>query len=413
MKAPVTIGERTEAGLEFRLRPRGPGRFFSIAFLTVWLCGWAVGESFALWFLLRGAVAVATGQPSEVGREALPWGPALIGGVFLLLWLTLWTLGGILALRELLRALAGEDRVIVGGGELIHEGRLGPFRSRRVIAGTDITGVRISGRRGALVVDTTDTSREISRLGSREEREAAADLLRRELSIEGRTQGPSLPAGWQEILTPEGTTVLVPDPVRRSKDARALGVVALVLATGSLLLFRAALAAPGLWPLTILGAVATAGLIWGTVWLAQGRIEWRIGSGRIVRQRRFRDQVREQFEATALELTSTSDSDGDEWISVEALAPEAVAMVASGAPRRFEQWKHRRCIHKTMGDDATPRRIALWLAERAGLPLADRTTAEARSAEIAALRAQLEASGRLGQVIARLIDRPSPTSSSR
>ena len=39
--------ERTEAGLETRLRIAGISRFGGAAFLLVWLAGWAVGECFA------------------------------------------------------------------------------------------------------------------------------------------------------------------------------------------------------------------------------------------------------------------------------------------------------------------------------------------------------------------------------
>jgi hypothetical protein len=49
-------------------------------------------------------------------------------GVFLLVWLTFWTIGGLSALRELLRCFAAEDRLELGSGELLCLRRLGPFR---------------------------------------------------------------------------------------------------------------------------------------------------------------------------------------------------------------------------------------------------------------------------------------------
>ena len=63
-------------GLEFRLRPGGPGRWFKAAFLGVWLCGWAAGEAFALWALVIGARALLTGEPPKPGAAPLedqPW----------------------------------------------------------------------------------------------------------------------------------------------------------------------------------------------------------------------------------------------------------------------------------------------------------------------------------------------------
>lgn len=53
-----------------------------------------------------------------------------------------------------------------------------------------------------------------------------------------------------------------------------------------------------------------------------------------------------------------------------------------------------------------PRRLGLWLAARAGIPLDDFTTPpQTRDAEIAALRTQLAASGRFGRFANRLIER--------
>jgi hypothetical protein len=52
-----------------------------------------------------------------------------------------------------------------------------------------------------------------------------------------------------------------------------------------------------------------------------------------------------------------------------------------------------------------PRRLGAWLAQRAGLPLRDRTTEAARTADLAALRAELEKTGKVGRLAARLIVR--------
>ena|SRR5437879_893267 len=93
--------ERTAAGLEAQLRSAGIGRFFGATFLAVWLVGWAVGEAFALWMLVVGGCSLLTGQPPEVGREPIRPELALPVGSFLLFWLTLWTFGGVMAVREL------------------------------------------------------------------------------------------------------------------------------------------------------------------------------------------------------------------------------------------------------------------------------------------------------------------------
>src|SRR5262249_40599299 len=112
------------------LRPRGIGRFFSAAFLVFWLAGWVVGEVFAAVVVGGGAIALLAGSPGP-GREPLAWGPALAIGAFLLVWLALWTLGGFLAMRELLRLTWAEDLLTVEPDGLTIEHHLGPFRSRR------------------------------------------------------------------------------------------------------------------------------------------------------------------------------------------------------------------------------------------------------------------------------------------
>src|SRR5213075_958612 len=95
----VTI-ERTGAGFEARLRITGFSRFFGVPFLTVWLLGWAAGEVFALCMLAVGAWSLLTGQPPGAGRAPLRPEVALPIGLFLLFWLALWTLGGVMAARE-------------------------------------------------------------------------------------------------------------------------------------------------------------------------------------------------------------------------------------------------------------------------------------------------------------------------
>src|SRR5262245_1771644 len=86
-------GTRTGDGLEFLLRPRGAGRYPGAAFLIVWLCGWALGEAFVLWILVKGAIALVTGAPPDPGRDPLVLGPALAVAAFLFVWLFFWTIG--------------------------------------------------------------------------------------------------------------------------------------------------------------------------------------------------------------------------------------------------------------------------------------------------------------------------------
>jgi len=72
--------------------------WFIILFLSFWLCGWFLGEVFAL-----GAVF-------GVLRNA--------AGLFLVFWLCGWTVGGLFAFRSLLWMVAGKEVIKAGTGTL-------------------------------------------------------------------------------------------------------------------------------------------------------------------------------------------------------------------------------------------------------------------------------------------------------
>src|SRR5688500_5672359 len=110
--------------MEFVFRPTGCMRFGLAAFLGVWLCGWAAGEWFALRVLIAG---VQSGQAWTVTSH--PAG-LMVGG-FLILWTTLWTIGGVAALISFLRSVAGVDRLIVTPEAWELERGIGPFSISR------------------------------------------------------------------------------------------------------------------------------------------------------------------------------------------------------------------------------------------------------------------------------------------
>src|SRR5262245_37435623 len=64
-------------------------RFFPAAFIGFWLCGWAVGECFALTALL-GLLPANADNAAKAGPPSL----------FLIGWLGAWTVGGCLAMRS-------------------------------------------------------------------------------------------------------------------------------------------------------------------------------------------------------------------------------------------------------------------------------------------------------------------------
>ena len=76
---------------------RGSSRCFEVPFLAFWLCGWAIGEVFALTVIAKGIGTLLTGAPMA-GLPQTVAGVLFMGG-FMLVWVSFWTLGG-LALHE-------------------------------------------------------------------------------------------------------------------------------------------------------------------------------------------------------------------------------------------------------------------------------------------------------------------------
>jgi hypothetical protein len=320
----------------------------------------------------------------------------------MIVWLTLWTIGGVCAMRELLRMLWSEDRISTATGALTVSRRLGPFRTRRTIPREELTAVYVLPRAGALVAETATESIELSTLGSCAKRERVAAALRTEFGLDlGQDveTGTSPPDGWQEIVDAEGHPALVTDLRNRRIQARIVIVMAVGAATVAFLLVRASVHDSDLIPLAAMAVAAAAGLGWGASWLARGRLEWRIGSGSLLLRRRHGSRVRDLFEARALELTFSSDSDGDHWFELEAIAPEL--------PERSSQAskKERRRVARVINDPREPRRLGRWLAKRAGLPFVDRVPVSHRAEELARLKAELPKAGALGRMALRLIEK--------
>lgn len=390
------IGERTVEGLEIRLCPRGAGRFFSAAFLLVWLCGWAAGEAFAIWILVMGASALVTGAPLNPGGDPLTAGPALAAGAFLLFWLSIWTLGGVGAIAALFQMLWAEDRLIAGGGTLTLRWSRGPFRGRREFPRDRVRGIETVPRRRNLALMLDRERVELSALGTPAEREEAAAALRAELAVAESRPEVLLPAGWEEIITPEGERAVVADRRNRRIQARIALAVAVGMSVVAFTVAREAVVRPLLVPMALIVAAATAGLVWGAAWLSRGRTEFRVGSGKVIVRRRFGATVRDRFEARRLEITVTSDSDGDDRFELVGHAGVAREMPDPSSPAR-KRPKTRHTLVSAVHDPTVPRALGAWLAQAADVPLADRATREAREAEAEALLGQLEQSGRFGR----------------
>jgi hypothetical protein len=395
--------EHTTHGMQVSLKPRGPGRFFAAGFLAFWLCGWAVGEVLVLTALVLLVVSWVTVGPVGPFEETPEPVPTLVGAGFMLVWLIGWTFGGIMAIRQLLSQVWAEDLITAASGGLIVERRRGPFRSKLEVSSHLLRRIHVLTGHGKLTAETDSGSVEISGLGTVDERKRAATTLGNYLGLdyepEADESSADLPKGWKEVISPEGQVVLVEDPEQRRKLARILaGLTAAGLVGSSMLVYRT-LENLNALPLAAMICAATLGLAAGTNWLFRGRMEWRVGSAGLTLHRRYGRRVREAFQARALELTVSSDSDNDRWYVLDALASET-----PGAMNAPESKKGRRRVYRAIHDPTEPRQLARWLSNRTGLPFTDRTTPEAREAHLAHLKEQLSEKGRLGQWAVRLIE---------
>lgn len=80
--------------------------WFVILFLAFWLCGWAAGEIFVTSVLINGFTS--SDEDSAGG-----------GGIFMLVWLALWTFGGFTAIRLWIWMLRGKEILTFERGTLL------------------------------------------------------------------------------------------------------------------------------------------------------------------------------------------------------------------------------------------------------------------------------------------------------
>jgi hypothetical protein len=297
---------------------------------------------------------------------------------------------------------------LVAGADLTMHRQLGPFRSTIVIGRHDLRRIFSIPAKGRLLAETANGSIELAQIPNAAERESLEKTLNAELRLEepaptgGAVHAPGpLPEGWSEIVDPEGGVALIGDPVIRRRQARVAWTIALIAAAVSYMCIAQALRAPNLWGLTTIAGAVTAALIWGAWRLSMTRLEWRLGSGRLILRRRIGAATRDLFEAGSLELVETSDSDGDPWFTLNAVA----AGVAPGITCSTAARRTRRRIAHAMDDPTTPRRLAAWLSSKARLTLDDQATSERKREQLAKLISQLESSGRFGAWMAKRIPR--------
>jgi hypothetical protein len=341
-------------GTTASLRPAGIGRYFSAAFLSVWLVGWVIGEAVALI-----ALAAILSSMSGLFSRQLPAGLADLvsdGGsgfviIFLLIWLTFWTVGGIGAATHLLRSLFGEDLFVLSGSELEVVRRAGPFRRRYPFERSAIRRLRIRPRDKALVADTDRGTQVLSALGSPQEREGVRDWLGQYLHLPDENAVAATgvpPATWE--VTIDGNTTYVSKVQPRVRKARSLisWLVTGAVAMGWLASLDADSAAgsiPALM-LTLLVAVGAATSTWG-------RREWIVRPAELTFRWHLWTWTSERtFKWARLEVTHHTDSDDDSHYKLTVVDNQG-----------------RKAVHAQVNDSAEVVDLARWLAGRTGFPL--------------------------------------------
>ena len=116
------------------LRVTIPSRknYFILFFLGFWLIGWAFGEIMVGGVLIAGIVGLLFNSP-EIGKFGLAGLSG--GGLFMLAWLGIWTIGGGFAVYAFLWQLAGKENIEVSYDSIkIQRAIFGFGRSKEYLA---------------------------------------------------------------------------------------------------------------------------------------------------------------------------------------------------------------------------------------------------------------------------------------
>ena len=340
------------SGSTTSLRPSGIGRYVTAAFLSVWLVGWIVGEVFAITMLgaIFSSVAGAFSEHLPAwSADLVTSGGAAFALLFLLFWLTFWTIGGIVALTHLMRSLVGVD--VIGltdsGFELVH--RAGPFWRRSAFDRSAIRRLRMRPHDKAVVADTAKGTRVITTFGLPAERDEVADWLSRHLGLSDADAEAGMPPATWEVRT-EGEVAYLRKVRPGARVTRSL--ISWLLTAGIASAWYVSLDAdtsgrniPAL-VLTLLVAAGAAMSTWG-------RRELLVRHGELMFRRSFAMWTTERaFRSARLELTHETDSDNDSHYKL-------IVTDAAGS----------RTVHSQVHDSGEVVDLARWLAGRTGFRL--------------------------------------------
>lgn len=366
--APPEVSAQVEAlpaGTRITLRPHGAGRWIGVGFLLVWLGGWAVGELFALGFLLAIAGA-SLGIPLSV---SLPTGAAaLVVAAFLLVWLIAWTAAGAGAIFALLRLAWGADVITVGpeGWSLRHG--IGAWGHCRRFRPGQIQRLALRRRDGALIAEQDGRTITLTTYGALADRRWLLGLLCDATGLPAgeakqrfwSTSPSSVPPagtaleestalpGYQIELVPDGRTRVARSTRFRAGQAGCLlflmlvwnGVIGILLlarfgylpgqsgpfSTGTPLDLIFWLSLP---PFVLVGLA----LLLAFLWSVFGREEWLLGPDLFEVRRSIPGRTwARQFSRATLALDVCVDSDGDKQGRLLLRAPGEERLLDRGDP---------------------------------------------------------------------------------
>jgi hypothetical protein len=236
--------------------------------------------------------------------------------LFMGLWVTLWTVGGALGMRELARMLFGEDivRWDANGIDAVHRG--GPFTRTTHVAYEDVRDLLV-GPRGALVAETSNGRVTLAVAGTTEERRELQISLTEAwngsggMSRQRNAEAESAPMGWKIEMDANGAPMLVSDSAQRRTVAAVLVAISAMPALAAITLMGdsghvAWLAVAGF-------AVLTLTALLGAGWVATSRVELRPRQqGLTWKASGLGREWVQDFHPASLHVERTTDADGDE-----------------------------------------------------------------------------------------------------
>ena len=343
-----------------QLRATHWSRYLDAIFLLVWLVFWVVGEVVALalvaW-MIASALSAALGRPALIAS----WAPPTDGSVtlflfFLLVWLTLWTVGGIAAGTQLLRRLGGEDSIDATTNGVGLTWRAGPIRRQREIPRASIRRIRVQTKGDAVVADTDGGTVVISDLGDAEERRSLQAWLTSQLGLAAEDHAMrrerELPPLERDVET-QATAIIVTHPTQRTLvlRMRLMLSIAALMSLGWIDALRRGFITNATTGESV-AAVATLLVAASGLWFRTLRTEWTLRPGRMsVRRRAAQWTLREHefLSSSTIEVEHRQDSDGD----------ERYALVIKDSSRR-------RVLDRSLHDRYELLALGEWLSARTG-----------------------------------------------